>query len=819
MIISMRGLALRFFQANKIIASSCILTVMLAVSLIITMTSFSSYVKQISVNELHRIYGDMDLSIQYESTTIQGMDDSFVHQITSLAGVQQVSAIMETQLSVNGLGIAVDAVGVDNDDLAKSKYHFQRDIIDHEAMMNQSLAESLGVGVGDRIQAENSTYLVSEVLDDQDRLGKNILILPRAEVKQIVQERTNANNEATLLLLKVDNNYDSLNLAASIRKLDSNLRVEIPQEDEIVTKNQRGFQGFTVVLSVLVVIVSILLLISNFELLLYKNKNQLAILRSIGASTKQIVSIAWYQCGIITVVGAGLGFLLSWVIHHYAYQELGKLFSFKSDTSAFQYTSALVTTCICVVTVILGMLLPSIRNIRVLPLKVVRSNEENNFVHKNAQRGLIYFVLIGGVFLLIIGGYVIESPLFILISSLMIVIGLMSLLPIYLSYVFSKLASLLKLLFGPESYVAVRNLIPQVKRNTFVILTISAMVIITVFGSTILQTGRAGGDNYVRDQFDTPIVITGRTGYISDINHSELKSIISRLPTVQGVSITSSGGIIKIAKNKQDIHFELADLKEMEKQGLLTNLPDRIDNAIIVTRQLAESSQLQIGDSIDLVDESTQHKRHSVIVTNIVEKIPGPFIDAVADWDSVLKEAPYQSFGTAFISTSEIERTLSELKELKRVYPELQIESYDQAIKRSDQMFYQRWYLFIAAMIVILLSVTIGVFNMLVNNIQSKRKEFAILRAISVDRTGIKKVIVTQVMLFILVGLVQGIGLGLLLINAIRLIDSGSKIIFDFMVISLMGVVMLTAAAFVFTWLGHRMGSRKVTLELQADQR
>lgn len=43
-------------------------------------------------------------------------------------------------------------------------------------------------------------------------------------------------------------------------------------------------------------------------------------------------------------------------------------------------------------------------------------------------------------------------------------------------------------IFGRNTFVAIKNVIPQVRKNTFVILMISTMMVIVVFGSTLFKT-------------------------------------------------------------------------------------------------------------------------------------------------------------------------------------------------------------------------------------------------------------------------------------------------------------------------------------------
>ncbi|MFP3665695.1 hypothetical protein SB717_11130 [Priestia sp. SIMBA_032] len=63
----------------------------------------------------------------------------------------------------------------------------------------------------------------------------------------------------------------------------------------------------------------------------------------------------------------------------------------------------------------------------------------------------------------------------------------------------------------------------------------------------------------------------------------------------------------------------------------------------------------------------------------------------------------------------------------------MKISNYEQSAKEADKMFYQRWGIFILVIATLVVSTVVstmvGVFNSLVNNIYSKRKEFAVLRA------------------------------------------------------------------------------------------
>lgn len=141
----------------------------------------------------------------------------------------------------------------------------------------------------------------------------------------------------------------------------------------------------------------------------------------------------------------------------------------------------------------------------------------------------------------------------------------------------------------------------------------------------------------------------------------------------------------------------------------------------------------------------------------------------------------------------------------------------EEAKEQYKQLFKQRWFLFFAIMIVIILSVMLGVVNSLLNNIHTKRKEFAFLRVISLDKKGIKKVILTQVLLYILNGIVLGTFTGILLTYTMSLIDSGVYI--DFRFISSIAGLLSIIVLMVFIPYANHIGMSKITTELSHDNK
>ncbi|MRU05954.1 ABC transporter permease, partial [Bacillus anthracis] len=123
------------------------------------------------------------------------------------------------------------------------------------------------------------------------------------------------------------------------------------------------------------------------------------------------------------------------------------------------------------------MLYPSYRSSKILPVKLMRENEESDFSNKKIRSIMGKFLLMSSLFLTVLGGFVANKgdtqAIVILIGAIFLVLGVYILFPTYLSSILIACLPIMKKIFGRNTFVAIKNVIPQVRKNTFVILMIS----------------------------------------------------------------------------------------------------------------------------------------------------------------------------------------------------------------------------------------------------------------------------------------------------------------------------------------------------------
>ncbi|TPF19021.1 ABC transporter permease [Priestia megaterium] len=825
---TIKGVALRLFKANKFIVFSSILSIAISATLVLSMVLFSFNAQNTLKNQMKQAYGEMDLSVGFNMDQSNVLTPKLVNEIVQNKKVNKVSKVSIAHLNVNKMDTAIYTVGAENNYLPKSRYHFTEDLNEESVVMNKGLAKVLHAKIGDKILIENKKYTLVETVDDLTATGSapDMLILNQKVVKSYIQAKDNRKAEATYLLIKAKNNVNTLTLANQIKSYDKDLRIDIAEQDYGVKSNLQSLHLFIVVLSVLVLIVTSLIIISNFELLLYKMRNQFAIMRSLGASTKQISKIIMIQSTVINITGISLGFILNFLSQRTLYSWVEKLFNIPTTPSEFNVGAAISISILAFIVIQLFLFVPAYRSTKVLPLKTMEENEKLNYSYSKV-RVTLSKVLVGIAVFLIIGSQVLPTrgtygPAMLLISTVLVLLAFVLVFPIWLPKILEWFfLPYGQRLFGQEFYISVKNLIPQVRKNTAIILMISSLMIIAVFGSVTLRTIQISQLEQLKKDFATPILIETRIDN-SKINSMEFTKTVEELSGVKSVSNFSTLGLAELQTEgkKVDMNYAVVDLKRLQVQGLMAHLNSKTpSNGLILSERFAQQSHLKVGQTVPVGEFSNETQiveSKGTFKVIAIEKQLLNNADAYVDWNN--QKLLDVIFYTLYVDSEHIKNTVNELEELKSQYPEIKISNYEQSVKEANKMFYQRWGIFILVIATLVASTMVGVFNSLANNIYSKRKEFAVLRAMGVTPKGLRKVILSQVNLYIGIGLIIGIIMGLLTTFILLLVDPGEFVI-DYKVIITVSLLMLAGSTLIFWFVGNKILSQELSIELTNDNK
>lgn len=688
-------------------------------------------------------------------------------------------------------------------------HKFTSEITPATIILNQDLAHFLGVSIGDDLSVEGITLRVSEIIDDSIN-DVSIAIFHENYLKPLMR----SGEQAKGLMLKLVKATKPLLVVEQLKKIDAELRLDLQEENEVVVMNMRTLHIFIITLSVLIAVITSLIIISNYEIILYKLKNQIAILRSMGATTKQVSSIILFQSIVMNVSGVGLGTLFSFFGMSHLFKFAEQAFRLPPLTDQMSNYPIMFMAVACFIIFQLFMLIPAYRSTTILPLKITEDNERLEFNHKKRKSRKGKWFVIVGISLYIVG-YVFaidNEAAYVLVFAgiFLFFIGSLLLLPYVIEKLLTGFFRWIGRKLGRHVYLAIKNMLPQVRRNTFSIISVSLIMVISIFGTTLFSTMEANNNRFLYEHYETPILIQNRLAVTSQIDPNQLREELLQFDSIDNVYFESGIDLKYIMKGNDYITLSLVAATSHLVEGIQ-------QDELVISKDMAIQDKLQVGDVVTIgyfdVEEQDILPMDTYRVGEISDELDSN-VNTLMAWSNPLNS--FSTFDRMYISTDDEAQTLMDLETLRSKYPELQVTALSEALEQAKEMFFQRWAIFIVVLIVLIGSTMVGVINSFINNLLSKRKEFAVLRAIGIPPKGISHMILTQVILYIVAGIIVGSIVGVILVVLVLLIDP-TIIIFNIPAVGLVSICMLLLTVITFMAVGRYLTIRSVPQEMTMD--
>ena len=311
---TMRNIALKLFRAAWANVLTSISVITISICLVMTMTVYIWNANSQMKADIQALYGEMDLMVGYNPDQQKLLTTHQIEELSTLAGVTQVSRLSLAHTFVEHEKYTTFyTVGVENDDLVKSRYHFEVNLGPNDAILSENVARLFNKRVGDSIHIQSKDFIVQEILPTIKGTDSPNIILLANDVVKAWMNNSQPQTAGIFALIKTDEGRAKA-VGSEIKQLDPTLRVDVMSEYDAIKRNLQSLMVFMIVLSVFILLISSVLLLSTFQLLFYKIKEQLMILRALGASVKQVGRIVKLQLSLIISFGVMLGTTLSLVV-------------------------------------------------------------------------------------------------------------------------------------------------------------------------------------------------------------------------------------------------------------------------------------------------------------------------------------------------------------------------------------------------------------------------------------------------------------------------------------------------------------------------
>lgn len=830
---SMRTIALKLFRAawTNVLTSISIITI--SICLVMTMSVYIWNANTQMKEDIQALFGEMDLMVGYNTGQPQVLTNEQISNFVSTYGVTKVSSVLLAHTIVeNANDTYFYTAGVENDDLVKSRYHFSVDLAPNDVVITENVAQIFNKEVGDTLQitfnkkdgdsvvANKGEFIIQEILQPIKGTESMSLILLQNDVLKPWMDYIN-NPSGMYWLIKTDG--DVKTVGTELKQLDETLRVDVTSEYDFYQENLQSLMIFMIVLSLFILLISSVLLMSTFQLLFYKIKEQLMVLRALGATKKQVGRIVQLQLSLIVSFGVLLGTAVSLLVVKFWLPQLINIMKLPSARTELPMLFVLIIAASSLILLHLITQWQVRKSTRLLPLQIASDNENLSLQWTKWKAIAVSSVSVIALLLFLNSLVMVDesgggkSALMLLIGTLLTCGVLLYLMPYLFTTILNISLKPIRKAFGKEAFLACQQLMPQVRKNMPIVISIIGLMIILIFSSSLFKTIQQSGNEYINSQYETPIKLTNEL-YDPTITPALIKEIES-LPSVSYAFEQSHPDWIAL-QFENDWHgedVEAIDIQKYIQLGKLDSIEGEFTDGVLITERFAKQHQLTVGDRLITgeFDETIQQTVHTGELQVIgIRPTPSKYgANLYVDWSSNLFALEPPIITEIMVEATDSQLALAELAYLEDRWPALKISDKATIIEQNDEATFQRWSLFVGVFIILIVATCLGVLQTLLHSVYAKRSDYAIQRLIGLSPNGLMKLILTQVMSFVLYGLTVGTFLGILLTRMLAFIDEVPPT-YDFLTLGITCLIFLLATIVVFTLQGYWISRKKLANEI-----
>lgn len=785
---NLRTIALKLFRAGKTQAITSIITVAIAIALVVMMCTYGFSAKEKLDEDIYELYGDSNIEFGYELEDERYIDKKQLTQVANLSGVMAVAPILlNPEVTVEG--ISINMLGVNNDELTKSRLHFTDNIEQNEIIVSERLLHSLEKSIGDQLEVGHQTFTIADTLPIHEF---NTAYITNADMKSLFPYM----QEGKFVLVQTIPELEET-VGTQIAKMDEYLRVDLLNESEAMQKNIEGLLVFIVVLSLFVLIITGTLLLSNFRIIFTKLQKQLMRLRAIGATMTQVALIVLTQLTTIIIIGVLAGTLLGVGMMKFGLHRIIRSLALPPVQTTIPVITVIVIALVSLVVLQLFVMWQVWKSTNVLPMQMKQLEKQVVWTRKKGW--VSSGVAVIAIFLLLIGMRE-NAPVQSFIGSAMMTVLFIYVLPYVFKWCIQHSLPYLRGIFGKNFYIALQRLLPQVRKNMSAILTIISVMVILVFSTATMKSVAVSSEQYIDNKFETEV---HGTYDLSDITGEQTLELLADIRNLEGVrDVYASSGIaslgIQLPNEMIDADVQATNLAYRDQQYPVTGA--------VVKESFAKEHHIEVGDVLPIIDYYNNQNYEPLLVSAISdESTLFQYSDIVVDWSEEIANVLYMH--EVFVDADDVEV----LQPIMSKLPAMHFTTKTAELEEEYKMFQQRYVLVIGTLIVLIIGASFGVLQTLTNDILSQQSSYRITRLLGLTQNGMMSVIVWQALIFVCYGIVFGLTFGIFFTKLLwHVIDPASSTLVDGTAVLYTVAIIFVLTLICFTLQGYQMSRRQL---------
>jgi putative ABC transport system permease protein len=620
----------------------------------------------------------------------------------------------------------------------------------------------------------------------------------------------------------------------SQRELVAQIKPILPKTAEVITGVEAGeqlsddvtsgFSFFSTMLQVfggIALLVGVFVISNTFSILVAQRTRELALLRAVGATRRQILGSVLMEASMIgavaAAIGLGVGVLLARSIVA-AFSAFGA--DLPAEGLAIKGGTVLSAFIIGIGVTLVAALVPAIKSTRVRPLAALRESavERTDASKPRIAAGVVILLL--GILQLSNAWKGDDANLGVVgMGALLIIVAAIVIGPVLASPSIRALGALLPRFRGVTGKLATENAARSPKRTSATASALLIGVALVSFITVLASSAQASVTEAVERGFHGDFVVQSSQSFFGPPSPFP-SSVADQVAALPGVAATSGLGFstvqITYPDGKSGTQFltavdpqtfgDVITPKMAEGKGELTDLKD---DGVIVDAHAATRHDVEIGDKVSLLFPGG---KTAELTVQAVSDEPSLFQGYTITRSTYLANTP--SPGDVFLfgkkdSGADLDQLLGKVDKVIADIPTVEVVDRDEYIgdlARQITQFVTVIYVLLALSVII---AAIGIGNTLSLSIHERTRELGLLRAVGMNRQQLRSSIRWEAVLISVLGTLVGLVVGLVLSSAvIKALGSNGLSEFKMPVVGLIRIVVL---AFLLGWLASIRPSRRAS--------
>ncbi|MFD3481892.1 ABC transporter permease [Streptomyces sp. NPDC058665] len=642
--------------------------------------------------------------------------------------------------------------------------------------LDKSTASRGEYKVGDRVRVATSgpvkEYTLSGVFTTEDgavNAGGSLVLFETAVAQKLYLE-PGFFRDATVTAAPGASDKEILGKVEPLLPEDADAQTGAQLADEQAEQIESQLSGINQMLlafAAIALFVGIFLISNTFTMLVAQRTKELALLRAVGASRRQVKRSVMAEALVVGVVASAIGFVLGIGLAVGLRSAMGS-FGAKVPAGPLVISPVAVAAAfgVGVVITLIAAWLPSRRAAKIPPVAAMSS------VHAVAtMKSLVLRNSIGAVLTLIGAAGIIagagvgkDGKLLIGAGAFFALVGIIVLIPLLSRPVIALVQPLLKGLFGVAGKLAGLNSVRNPRRTGA---TASALAIGLTLVTGLTTVGVTLGqaiDKMTTDNIKADYMVTMASGRGLD------ESAVTALEKAPGVSAVSPQRASYLLVDDKDTAASGVTPGDITKVLALKTETGSLDtlsgDAIAVDSKTAKSRGWKTGDTVTVEYQDDKKARLKIGATYEQNEFTSPVLIST-DLLGPHESRPHTPEVYVAMDGGMTEANEQALVDALGDNPAISVNDRQDIRNMFGGMINTALNIMYGLLAMALIIAVLGVVNTLAMSVFERQQEIGMLRAIGLDRRRVKRMIRLEAVVISVFGAVIGVGLGTFLAWAI----------------------------------------------------